>query len=108
MWTNISAFLFVIAMLSFLYAMICSHLQERKARKTVRRIKEQHPEVWMKLPWIYRKVLTAEVALLKIWSAQLMDNALLKDDYAEVQKYNWHILLSAFFALGLMILVGSM
>lgn len=107
MRTNIGAFLLATAVLSLLYAIICSNFQARKAHKIVRRIKEQHPDVWLKLPWIYRKILNSEVALLKIWSAQLMDRTLLKDDYAEVQKYNWHILLSSFFALGLIVLVVS-
>jgi len=106
MRTSISTILFGISILSILYTIVSSFLQERNARGLRRWVKEQHPSAWNSLPWIVRKIMKADIGLQQIHSARLIDDAYFKEGYAVVQKYNKHIWLSLLSSLILLIIVG--
>jgi hypothetical protein len=106
MRTSITTILFGISILSILYTIVSSFLQERKARGLRRWGKEQHPNAWNSLPWIVRKIMKADIGLQQIHSAQLIDDAYFKGGYAVVQKYNKHIWLSLLGSLLLLIIVS--
>ena len=99
--------LFGIAVLSGLFSISCSNLQEIKARKLARLVKEQYPDVWKSLPWIYRRIMKAEFGLRQIHQSQLINDSVFNEGYTAVQKLNRHIWLSLLCSIVLLIIVGA-
>jgi hypothetical protein len=108
MGQSIAIVLFGIAVLCGLYSISCSILQEIKARKLARWVKEQYPDAWKSLPWILRTIIRAEVGLRQIQQSQLVNDAVFNEGYAAVQKYNRHVWLSLLSSLVLLIIVGTL
>lgn len=81
-------------------------MQEMKARKLRRWVKERHPGAWNSLSWLVRNIIRADFGLQRIHRAKLIDDAYFEERYADVQKYNKHIWLSLLGSLILLIIVG--
>ncbi len=91
--------LFGIGVFSVFYSIVCSLIQEARAKRLAGWVKKHHPEAWQSLPWIIRKIAKEDIGLRRIRKTEAIGDPFFSREYPAVKKLDPHIWLS--------LLVGS-